>query len=444
MIKRVFCIVLFLVLGISVAKDFEPSPKEPKTTKVKELVSSCGIKFWYHRDDSAPLVNIAIAFKNSGAAHMKSNKRSVPYLYANTVLSGSGKYSKEEFQEKLRNISVKLYCDYDFDNVVFFYKYPKIVSDEAINLLLLALNSPKFEKKEVEEKKFRISYFLENYQVSPIFWCRSVLMPRVLFKNHPYEDGFGNSEDALQLNGSDLNAFHKEHIVRSNVELCVFGDISEAEAIKLANKILTSLPQGKRSPNNISNTEVKLQNFSQNYYYEGPQSYVLFVLPNVLETSRKKFAAAILYQILGGHSFKSKIMENLRSKLGLIYGGGLYKTEYIHSCFSLGTLQTSNKNVNTVIDEMKRILKQLKENGISQKELDFAKGHIKGSFLVGLRTAEDLCYFYMNKKLQGRSMNALEEFLQGINSIKLEEVNSVAKEFLDENNLPIVVIGGKE
>ena len=107
-------------------------------------------------------------------------------------------------------------------------------------------------------------------------------------------------------------------------------------------------------------------------------------------------------------------------------------------------MQTSNKNVGTAISEIKLILKQLKENGISQEELDSAKSNIKGSFLVGLRTAEDLCRFYMTKKLQGYSLNALEEFLQGINSVKSEQVNSIAKELLDENNLPIVVFGGKE
>lgn len=430
-IRKILCAVLILISGIS-------------TAEVKELVSSYGIKFWYHRDDSAPLINIAIAFKNSGAAHMEQAKKSVPYLYSRTVLCGSGKYSKEEFQEKLQNISIKLNCNDDFDNIEFFCKYPKIVADEAVSLLLLALNSPKFEKKEVEENKFYISYWLGNYQANPISWCKNVMIPKVLFENHPYGDGFGNSEEALKLNRNDLEAFHKKYIVRSNVELCVFGDISEAEAVKLADRILASLPQGKKSPDNIPNTEAKLQNFSRSYYYEGPQSYEIFALPNILEISDQKFAATILYQILGGHSFKSKIMKILRSELGLIYGGGVNKIEYKHSSFSVGVLQTSNKNTNAAISEIKLILKQLKEKGISQEELDFAKNNIKGSFLVGLRTSENLCHFYMTKKLQGYSTNVLEEFLKGIDSVKLEQVNTVAKKLFDENNLPVVLIGGNE
>lgn len=443
MIRKIFCIVLIFVSGILFAKDFKSSSKELKPTRVRELISSYGIKFWYHQDGSTPLINIAVAFKNSGTAHMISTKRSVPDLYMSTVLCGSGQYSKEEFQEKLQNISVKLYGHADFDNVVFLYKYPKIVSDEAISLFLLALNSPKFEKKEVEKKKISLSYLLETYQVAPLFWYMNVMMPKVLFADHPYRDGLGNSEEVLKLNRTDLEAFHKKYIVRNNVELCIFGDISEADAIKLADKILANIPQGKESFDNISDTEVKLQNFSRNYYYEGPQSYVIFSLPNFLKFSEKKFASIVLYLILGGDSFKSRIIKKLRSDAGLIYSGGLHTVGLKHAIFSIGVLQTSNKNVDTTISEIKHILKQLKEEGISQEELDFAKSNIKGTFLVNLRTAEDLCSFYMSKKLQGYSIDVLEEFLQGIDSVNLEQVNLVAKELLDENKLPVVVIGGK-
>ena len=444
MIKKFFCIILFLISGILSAKN-SPS-KEVTTTRVKELTSSYGIKFWYHRDDSAPLINIALAFKNCGAAHMEKTKRSVPTLYSNIDHCGNEKYSKEEFEERLDNISVSFYCRADFDNVMFFCKYPKMVSNEAVDLFLLALTSPKFEKKEVEKWKNSQSYFLKTYQNGRIFWFTSVMMPKILFENHPYGDGWGSSEDVLKLTSADLESFRKNYIVRSNVELCIFGNISEAEAIELANKILARIPQGNSAPDNIKNVEIKLQNCSRNFYDEGPQSYILFALPNVLESSERKFAATVLYLVLGGYNFyfKNRIIKKLRSELGLIYGGGISKTELKHACFSTCYLQTSNKNVDTAISEIKLILKQLKENGISQEELDFAKSNIKGSFLVGLRTANDLCSFYMTKKLQGHSLHALEEFLQGINAVTLEQVNSIAKELLDENNLPIVVVGGKE
>ena len=50
----------------------------------------------------------------------------------------------------------------------------------------------------------------------------------------------------------------------------------------------------------------------------------------------------------------------------------------------------------------------------------------------------------MTKKLQGYSINVLEEFLHGIDAVSLEQVNTIAQKLLDENKLPVVVIGGNE
>ena len=412
--------------------------------EVKELTCSYGIKFWYSRDNSDPLINIAVAFKNCGSAHMEKTKTSVPNLFVSAIFCGCGSYSKEKFQEKTEDISAIFHGHSDSDNVLFFFKYPKIVSAEAVSLIQTFFSSPKFPKAEIEKIKNAISYRLENYQVNPIQWCKSVLFPKLLFKNHPYGNSIAAPENVLKLNDADLKSFHKKYIVRSNVELCIFGDISEKEAIKLADRILYSIPKGKKAQDNIPDIEPTLENFNKKYHIEGPQSYIVFALPNILKNSDQKFAASILYLILGGGSFKSHIMKKLRSELGLIYYGGVNKIEKKHSCFEIGLLQTSNSNTTAAIDNIESLLKNLKEKGISPKELDFAKNNIKGQFLVNLRTSGDLCYFYIMKKLQGHSTDALEEVLRGIDAVTLDQVNSLANQILDEENIPIVIMGGNE
>ena len=431
MIKKVLFVILFLISEFSSAK-------------VKELTSSYGVKFWYLRDSAAPLINVAVAFRNCGSAHMEKTKSSVPNLLVNTIFCGCGNYSKEEFHEKKRNISAKFYGYSDSDNILFFFKYPKIVSAEAVDLIRTMFRSPEFPKAEIEKNKNSSSYLLENYQAAPVLWCEDILFPKLIFKNHPYGYNVEDPEHILKLNDTDLKSFHKKYIVRSNVELCIFGDISEKKAVELADKILSSIPKGEKAQDNISDIEPILENFTKKYHIEGPQSYIIFALPNILKNDEQKFATSVLYTILGGGSFKSHIVQKLRSELGLIYYGGVHKIEKKHTCFEIGLLQTSNKNISKAVENIKSLLKNLRENGISQKEIDFAKSNIKGTFLVNLRTSEDLCYFYMVKKLQGRSTNALEDFLHGIESVTLDQVNSLAKQIIDEKNIPIVVMGGNE
>lgn len=430
-IKKLFCAIFLLISEFSFAE-------------VKELTCSYGIKFWYHYDDSAPIVNLVLAFKNSGSAYLPSETKTIPILYSNSILCGCGKLSKEEFTEKLHNLSVRLYVDADSDAVLFFLKYPKIISSEATSLFRLMLTSPKFPKKELEKSKLSLCYYMKNYQVNPFFWGNNFLIPKILFKGHAYGESLGETDNVLKITSKNLKAFHKKHIVRSNIEFCVFGDISEQNAKKLVDSILFSIPKGEKFTDNIPDIEPKYANIHKNYYIEGPQSYIFFALPNVLKNSPDRFAAAVLYLTLGGDNFKSRILKRLRSDLGLIYSGGVSKLQKNHSCFEIGFLQTSNKNVSKAIEQIKLLLKDLREKGITKEELAFAKSNIKGTFLVNLRTATNLCSFYMDQKLKGHSTNSLDEFLNGIDSVTLEQVNSLAKKLINENNMPILVFGGNK
>lgn len=431
MIKKLLCSILLLITELSFGE-------------VKELTSSYGIRFWYYYDNSAPIVNVLAAFKNSGTAHMSLELKSVPKIYSATILCGCGKYSKEEFQENIRNLSINIFAEADSDDLIFSLKYPKIVSTQALELFHLMLTSPKFPKKDIERSKFSICYYLENYQDIPEYWGMQILLPKILFKDHAYGTTRGNTEDVLKITDKDLLNFHKKYVVRSNIELCVFGDISEQSAIRLVDSILSAIPKGKKASDNIADVEPDFKNLTQNHHVDASQSFILFALPNILKNSPDRFAASILYLILGGGEFKSHVLKKLRSELGLIYTGNLFKIQKTHSCYELGILQTSNQNVSEAIKQIKILLKNLRENGITKEELAFAKGNIKGTVLVNLRTAESLCHYYMLKKLQGCSINALEEFLKGIDAVTLEQVNSLAKKLLNEDNMPILVFGGNK
>ena len=108
----------------------------------------------------------------------------------------------------------------------------------------------------------------------------------------------------------------------------------------------------------------------------------------------------------------------------------------------LGILETDNKKVDKAIAALKNIIKDLREKGITEDELKFAKGYINSSTLVQLRTSGKLCNFYFAEMMRGRGVNALNERLDGINNVTLNEVKKFCKDNLDENNIPFVIIGG--
>ena len=308
----------------------------------------------------------------------------------------------------------------------------------------MAISNPLFEKDKVQMIQNALAHSLQNYAADPTEIAFSTIIPSMIFKDHPYECGkYGSPEDIMKLSIEDLRYYKSKFLVTNNVEICITGGISREEVASLVDKIFHGVEKGVPSPDSINDITPNLGYEIKKYYAKGPQSSIFFVLKTEPPKSAKRSAAVLLCKILGeGYIFKGRILSKLRTENGLIYGGTVYSVDLKHSSYIFGILQTDNSKVQSAINLLKNIVKDLRENGINEAELQFAKNNTNGKMLVNLRTSRDICNFYFHKKLQGFGTGVLAETIASIKNVTLEEVNSLAKETLDENNMTFTIIGG--
>jgi zinc protease len=417
-----------------------------KATEFKESVSRCGVKFLFINDNNSSLVHVKIVFKNAGAACREKNKSGLPLFYSSAVFCGAGDYSRAQFSEACSGLAAKISCSADADNLYFSFAVPTTVLKEAVALFNAAIKSPNFEEDKVKQIQNNIASYVQNYSANPREIAFSSIIPSIIFKSHKYESGeCGSPEDLMKLSVEDLKNYKSKFLVTANAEACVCGNISEAEAIALVDQIFSGVEVGEPAADDVENVTPKLNSEMKKYYSEGPQSSVFFVLKTEHPLSPKRYAASLLYGILGeSHTFKARILSKLRTENGLIYSGGVSTVDLKHANCVFGALKTDNSKVQSAVNLLKVIIKDFRENGITESELQFIKNNIKGSALVGLRTSGALCNFYFNRRLLGLGETTLEETMKKIDDVSLAEVNALAAEILDENNMSFIVIGGGE
>jgi predicted Zn-dependent peptidase len=413
---------------------------------LKELVSSAGINFLFIKDSSSNLVHMKIAFRNAGSAHQEKSKVGLPLFYSTTVFCGTGAYSKDKFAEACQDLSANILCKSDMDNFYFSLTAPTTVLKQSATLFNIAIKSPNFEEDKVKIIQNSVMCFIQNHAANPEQIASSSILPSIIFKLHDYESGeFGYPEDFMKLSIKDLKNYKAIFLVTSNAEVCVYGNISEAEAIALVDQVFSGIEKRTKSEDKIKDVTLQQKSETKKYYADGPQSSVFFVLKTERPLSAKRYAALLLYRILGeGGAFKARILSRLRTEKGLIYSGGVSTIDLNHASYIFGSLKTDNSKVQSTIELLKVILKELREKGINESELQFAKNNIKGSMLVKLRTSDAICSFYFNRKLQGLGTMMLSDTIEKIDKVSLKEVNAIANEILDENNMLFLVIGGGE
>ena len=153
-----------------------------------------------------------------------------------------------------------------------------------------------------------------------------------------------------------------------------------------------------------------------------------------------RYGLYTLNSILGG-SMSSRLFQQIREKRGLAYSVYSYLSSYEDTGLLTIYAAVSPSAFREAIRLTQRVMRDLKERGVTKKELHTAISQIKGGFLLNLessgsrmsRLAKDEIYF-------GRHISA-RELISGIEKVKASQIQRLAYELFDEKHLSLTALG---
>ena len=158
-------------------------------------------------------------------------------------------------------------------------------------------------------------------------------------------------------------------------------------------------------------------------------------------SSEDYFQRMILNTILGGQ-FTSRINLNLRERNGYTYGATSKYQYYKDAAFFEVSTSVGIENTGNALKEILFELENIK-NGILDKELEFAKSSITKKFPLNFETYRQIASGISGKVLFNLPDDYLDNYISNVNSVSKTEVENAANDFIDYNNLTIVLVGDK-
>jgi predicted Zn-dependent peptidase len=76
----------------------------------------------------------------------------------------------------------------------------------------------------------------------------------------------------------------------------------------------------------------------------------------------------------------------------------------------------------------------LKERGVSKQELDFAKKNHQGLFKLDMESTQSRMAFLSRIIMWGGKINSQAKYLKALDSVTVEQVNTVARELFKSRN----------
>ncbi|MBI1214068.1 MAG: insulinase family protein [Alphaproteobacteria bacterium] len=407
-------------------------------TKPVVVKSPDGIEAWLVEDHGLPALAMSVGFVG-GSTRESKGKEGEGTLLGMMLDEGAGQYNDRAFKQQLadRSISLSFSCDRD----AFYIGLTTLTENrsDAFRLMALALAKPRFDAQSLVRAKDQLRVAQRQVDDDPESLA-SELWYATAFPNHPYGNPlYGTPQSIGKLTRADLQAAMKAMMTRDRMRVVVVGDIDAETLASTLDNLFASLPakgQPLVAPPQMAPATLKV--IERN----NPQTAAVFGLPGLARSDPDFMAAYIVNYVLGGGSFSSRLMDEVREKRGLVYGISTGLDPFFIGGGDLeGSFGTKNETAGQALDLTRSVMQNLVAKGITAKELADAKTYLTGSFALRFDTNAKIARQLLTFALQDQPPEYVENRNKEVEAVTLADVNRAAKRLLDPKRLVVLMVG---
>lgn len=429
-------IVLLLVVTSSLLQLAFPARAQ---IDIREIRSDRGVTAWLVEDYTVPLVAIEFAFRG-GATQDPAGKEGMVNLMTGLFDEGAGELDADAFQDRMDEVGIEMSFSAQRDAVYGSVRMLAEKREEAVELVRLAVNEPRFDSEPFERIRSQLVGSIRARERDPGTQA-SYLWAETLYGNHPYarrEEGTPDSLAAIEP--EDLRGLHARLFARGELYVGIVGAIDPEEAAELLDRIFGDLPAAPElTP--VADAQIR---FGEKLHveYDLPQSTLSFAWPGVKRSDPEFFAAYLMNHILGGGTFSSRLYTEVREKRGLAYGVRSYLANSDHASSLMISTATQAARVDEALAVIMEEVGRMAAEGPDASELEAAKKTVIGGYAVAnLTSSGSVARTLVELQIEDLGIDYIDRRAQLVDEVTLDEVRAVAEKLFATE--PSVMILGR-
>ena len=309
--------------------------------------------------------------------------------------------------------------------------------EEVIELLGDMLVNSKLDSEDLKKELEVILEEIDMYQDSPedlaIEHLQEISMPDSSL-------GYlisGKKEVVSQFTKEHVKSFMEDFYTAERMVISVAGNFCAEKVLALLEKQFGMIkPIGKK----IIRTQTKFHPAFSSVHKDTEQIHLTIGFQGCSYTSEDKYAQDIFEQCFGD-SDDSRLFQKLREDLGLVYS--IYS--FCNSYYDMGLFQIygamNGQKVEKAVKEIGLLLKELRQQGITEEELFCAKERVKSDLLIGLDSTENRMAQNGKSLLLSGQLETMTDLLQRTLQVSKEDVMRYIKQYIQLEKTSLVIVG---
>ena len=320
--------------------------------------------------------------------------------------------------------------------------YAQISLDILSDMLFDSLYDP----KEMEREKGVIVEEIRMYGDNPLMNIDNIFED-LLYEGCPLgRDIAGTEKHVLSYKRDEVLKYRDTYYQPSNMIIVIAGNI--------APDITDLLGTYFENRKNKSNARQKLYKpfcfgsakKSDRFFVQQKktdQAQLMLGFPGFMYQDKRNIPELVMSTILGG-SMSSRLFIQIRERRGLAYMVRSGSQNFRDTGYVFVRAGLEAKNIQKAIAVIKNESEKIVEKGVTKKELEDAKTHIRGSLTLSLEDSSAQAHWYAQQIMFQSEIKTPEEELTLVEKVTNEDIRRVARQIFKWDEMRVAVIGDVE
>lgn len=440
--KFLYIITLFF-LSVSVTaqidRSVQPKPGPAPTInlgKPQTFDLKNGLKVIIVENHKLPRVSASLTIDNGPI--LEGEKAGVSSLLSSLLGSGTVNISKDDFNEEVDYLGASISFGSQSARMNSLSKYfPRV-----LELMADAAQNPVFNQEDFDKEVALLQDGIKSGEKSVDIIAGRIQGLLAYGKNHPYGE-FSTKETVENVTLADIQNFYNTYFKPNNAYLIVVGDVNFKEVKKLISKKFGKWKKGTLpayeipAVSNAASLEIDFVDMPN-----AVQSNVAVLSTTELKMSNPDFFAVKLTNYILGGGGEGRLFLNLREDKGYTYGSySSIGTDEKTATLFKASAQVRNMVTDSAAVEIIKEIKKIRDTKVTDEELSVAKAAYTGSFVRNVEKPQTVAGFALNIEKNNLPADFYQNYLNNLNAVTVEDIQSVAQKYFSADNARIVIVG---
>lgn len=354
-------------------------------------------------------------------------------ILATSLLKGTQKYSKDKFANILEEKGIKLSANDGSEFFTISLKTTKNELDTSLDLLNEILNNALLDSQTINNTKTEKLYAFKASRDNP-FYVAIEEFKEMVFQNtnYKYTTTKQLEKSIPNIKQEEVIDYYKKLFNAQNIIISINGNITEENKDKLFNFFNSTLTQ----QDNLK--------FDVAKYYESTlatpakekittkdtqASWLVLGWKTCGIENEKDYVTLKVINSLLGTGMSSRLFVNLRDNQGLAYQIGSSYSANTNLGFFITYIVTNPAQSDYAKKEILKEINILKQEFVTQEELQAAKDKLVGNFILSQETNSEKAQTIGNFEATNRGYDFINRYPKLIQEVSANDIVKVANKY---------------